>query len=93
MKDAFAAAAELLGHRMNLEHRAYGRTTHYWITCSCGYESGHGKSARFAVSSGIGHAKRVADRLGPDVRPTRDDTRGESLASVAEDASVFDIGA
>lgn len=57
------AAADLLGHRLDSKSRRYGSTTHHWVVCSCGYESSPGKSARFAISAGIGHVRRVADQL------------------------------
>lgn len=57
------AAADLLGHTVTSKSRRYGKTTHYWVVCSCGYESSPGRSSRFAVSAGIGHVRRVADRL------------------------------
>jgi len=48
---------------MTSKSRRYGKTTHHWVVCSCGYESSPGKSMRFAISAGIGHISRVADAL------------------------------
>jgi hypothetical protein len=73
MADAFKAASEMLGHKIELRQTkvAGGKARHYWIVCDCGYESGHGRSLRFAMSSGIGHAQRVSERLSPEERPRR----------------------
>jgi hypothetical protein len=58
------AAADLLGHSLKSHTvRLPGGRLQHWTTCSCGYESNKGNSARFAISAGIGHAKRVADAL------------------------------
>jgi hypothetical protein len=57
------AAGDLLGHEIKSQSRKYGATTHHWVECSCGYKSEPGKSVRFAISSGIGHIKRVRQRL------------------------------
>lgn len=60
--DAWATAAEILGHSMALTERKYGSVVHYRMACSCGWDSGGGRSRRFAINSGIGHAARIADR-------------------------------
>lgn len=59
-----AAEAILRDHRLTPRRVKINETTwHHWTTCSCGYESSPGRSKKFAVSSGIGHIQRVADRL------------------------------
>ena len=73
VQEAFRAVGEMVGHRLELKKRSYGSgTVHFWCECSCGYASGRGRSLRFALGSGIGHLKRVADRLSPEERPTRE---------------------
>lgn len=61
----FQAVKELLGHDVKVEQRKVnGRVIYYKAVCSCGYESSEFKnSPRTATGAGIGHAKRVADRL------------------------------
>lgn len=59
----FQAAADLLGHDLDVKQRRYGRTVHYWVECSCGYRTEPGPSQRRHIASAIGHAKRVADAL------------------------------
>ncbi len=63
LEEAFAVAEERTGHRVVMRERRYGKTSHYWCECSCGYESGHGKSYRFAISSAVGHIGRIAARM------------------------------
>jgi hypothetical protein len=69
---AFEQASKMLGHRVELAHKNFGKTVHYWVVCDCGYESGHGRSFRFAMSAGVGHMGRVAKALQPAQRPRRD---------------------
>lgn len=65
MVNRFQAAKELLGHDVEVKSRKVnGRVTYWKAVCSCGYESSEFKnSLRTATGAGIGHAKRVAERL------------------------------
>lgn len=71
--DRWEAAERMLGHKITSKSRKHGTVTHHWVECSCGYASSPGKSARFAIGSGLGHVRRVAERL-----------RGEGLVSSGE---------
>ena len=75
----FDAAADVLGHRLELRERAYGATRLYWIDCSCGYESKPGRSRKFALNAGIGHVQRVGERVSRGVESGQYDTPGVSL--------------
>jgi len=84
---------ELVGHDVRLEQRRYGRTTHYWSMCSCGYESGHGKSSRFAIAAGAGHLKRIGARLraemdGQPPAPAKQGTGGRVSGSTSVSGEV-----
>ncbi len=63
----FDAMTDLLGHDVQLKTRAYGKTRHFWSVCDCGYESAPGKSKTFAINSGIGHLRRISQRIGRGV--------------------------
>lgn len=60
--------AELAGHRAELhQKRVNGSTTHYWVVCSCGFETEPGRSYRRHVLSAVGHLKRVGKRLNEEI--------------------------
>lgn len=58
-----AAEYVLREHQLTPRKKVTGRVTKHWTECSCGYASSPGKSARFAISAGIGHIQRVTARI------------------------------
>jgi hypothetical protein len=82
--DRFDAAQEVLGHKLTPRRRRYGKTTHHWVTCSCGYESKPGKSLMFATNAGIGHVKRVADKLRREEAERREVSDGRVALDVRQ---------
>lgn len=61
----FEEVAELVGHRLVLEHKRPGGHDRYRASCSCGYSTAWGKSFRYHAAAAVGHLGRVSKDLDP----------------------------
>jgi hypothetical protein len=94
-RDPLADLGELFGHQVAMHSRRYGKVTHWWVVCSCGFstEDSAGKSYLRHLENGAGHLRRVGQKLDresgntPPARNAAKRTRSRSkLATPVEHA-------